>query len=61
MRTKSYDASYIKQYLTKHKIATMAELQTVLGTDVNMTVIRKLKEISYHSSYSHRGKYKILI
>ena len=60
MRTKTYDVSSIKQFLTKHKIATMADLQTVLGTDVKMTVIRKLKELSYRTSYSHRGKYYTL-
>jgi hypothetical protein len=60
MRTKTYNAESIKSYLKKNKIATMAELQAVLGTDVNMTVIRKLKELSYHTSYSHRGKYYTL-
>ena len=60
MRTVTYDPNSIKQFLTKHKIATMGELKAVLGTDVNMTVIRKLKEFSYHTSYSHRGKYYTL-
>ena len=60
MRTSTYDPNRIKQFLTKHKIATMGELKAVLGTDVNMTVIRKLKEFSYHTSYSHRGKYYTL-
>ncbi len=60
MRTKTFNGSSIKQFLTKHKIATMADLQTVLGTDVKMTVIRKLKELSYRTSYSHRGKYYTL-
>jgi hypothetical protein len=60
MRTQYYDSGSIKQFITKHKIATMAELQAVLGTNVNMTVIRKLKELSYYTSYSHRGKYYTL-
>ena len=60
MRTKTYDPSSIKKFLAKYKIATMADLKTVLGTDVNMTVIRKLKELSYYTSYSHRGKYYTL-
>ncbi len=60
MRTKTYHANSIKDLLVKQKIATMAELQTALGTHVNMTVIRKLHELSYHSSYSHRGKYYTL-
>ncbi len=60
MRTKTYHANSIKDLLIKQKIATMSELQTVLGTHVNMTVIRKLQKLSYHSSYSHRGKYYTL-
>ena len=60
MRKKTYNSNSIKQFLKKHKLATMPELQAVLGTDVNMTVIRKMKELSYHTSYSHRGKYYTL-
>jgi hypothetical protein len=60
MRTKTYHANSIKDLLVKQKIATMSELQTALGTHVNMTVIRKLQKLSYHSSYSHRGKYYTL-
>ena len=43
MRTKTYHANSIKDLLVKQKIATMSELQTALGTHVNMTVIRKLQ------------------
>lgn len=60
MRTKTFDASTIKELLIRQKIATMPELQTALGTHVNMTIIRKLQELSYHSSYSHKGKYYTL-
>jgi arginine repressor len=60
MRSKTFDASNIKELLARQKIATMPELQTTLGTHVNMTVIRKLQELSYHSSYSHKGKYYTL-
>ena len=60
MRSKTFDASNIKELLARQKIATMPELQTALGTHVNMTVIRKLQELSYHSSYSHKGKYYTL-
>lgn len=42
------------------KIATMEELKVLLGTNANMTVFRKLKELSYLSSYSHKGKYYTL-
>ena len=60
MRSKTFDAGNIKELLVRQKIATMPELQTALGTNVNMTVIRKLQELSYRSSYSHKGKYYTL-
>lgn len=60
MRTKLFDVESIKELLMRQKTATMPELKNVLGTVVNMTVIRKLQELSYHSSYSHRGKYYTL-
>ena len=60
MRSGTFDAGNIKELLAKQKIATMPELKTALGTHVNMTVIRKLKELSYHSSYSHKGRYYTL-
>lgn len=42
------------------KIATMPELKAALGTNVDMTIFRKLKELHYRSSYSQRGKYYTL-
>ena len=60
MRTKTFDAGNIKALLVRQQIATRPELQSALGTHVNMTVIRKLQELSYHSSYSHKGKYYTL-
>ena len=60
MRRQIYSSDNIKEFLKKHKIATMPELKTILGTSVKMTVIRKLKELSYYTSYSHRGKYYTL-
>jgi hypothetical protein len=60
MRKQTYNSESIKEFLKKYKIATISELKTILGTSVKMTVIRKLKELSYHTSYSHRGKYYTL-
>lgn len=48
------------QFLLRRKIATMTDLKDVLGTRVDVTVFRKLREFDYHSSYSHRGKYYTL-
>lgn len=44
-------------FFKQNKIATLPELKGVLGSAVDVTVFRKLKEIGYLSSYSHRGRY----
>jgi hypothetical protein len=54
------DAERIRQLLSRQKIATMPELKAALGTEVDLTVFRKLRELVYHSSYSHRGRYYTL-
>lgn len=54
------DAEAVRQLLLERKIATMAELKAGLGTRTDMTVFRKLRQLGYHSSYSHRGKYYTL-
>jgi hypothetical protein len=38
----------------------MPELKEALGTQVDVTVFRKLKELGYRTSYSHRGGYYTL-
>jgi hypothetical protein len=60
MKTQIFSSVVIEEFFIINKIGTMEQLKKVLGTDVNMTVIRKLKELSYLSSYSHRGKYYTL-
>lgn len=60
MKTASYHASTIQQYLEDKQIATLDDLKRELGTTVSMTVFRKLKELQYLSSCSHRGKYYTL-
>ena len=60
MRTPKNDVNALKKLLLKEKAATMPELKAVLETDVNMTVFRKLKELSYITSYSHSGRYYTL-
>lgn len=53
-------ADTIRELLRRMKIATMAELKAALGTDADMTVFRKLREVGYRTSYSDRGKYYTL-
>ena len=60
MKAQIYSATKIKRHLEQYKIATMEKLKNVLGTDVRMTVFRKLRELPFRTSYSHRGKYYAL-
>jgi hypothetical protein len=60
MRTPSFLADHLREFLRLRKIATLPELKQALGTTVDITVFRKLKELSYRSSYSHRGRYYTL-
>jgi hypothetical protein len=50
----------LQAFLQKTSVATLAQLKQVLGTTGTMTVFRRLKELGYLSSYSHRGKYYTL-
>jgi len=60
MRTESFHADDLAQALRNSKIATMPELKKALGTEVDVTVFRKLKQLAYRTSYSHRGSYYTL-
>lgn len=57
MRTPKFHAAGIEHYLAEKKYATLDELKNVVGTSVSMTIFRKLKDLGYISSCSHRGKY----
>src|SRR5579863_71973 len=60
MRTPTFLSDHLRKFLRSKKIATLPELKQALGTTVDTTVFRKLRELSYHSSYSHRGRYYTL-
>lgn len=60
MNYQKYKSNDLEQFLISRKISTLKELKNVLGTDVDMTVFRKLKQLSYRSSYSHGGRYYTL-
>ena len=60
MRTEHYRARDLTTLLRKQKIATMTELKDVLGSAADITIFRKLAELSYQTSYSHRGRYYTL-
>ena len=61
MRPLSFDPLALRKHLLRHKIATLPELKSALGTSAALTVFRKLKLLDYLSSYTHRGRYYALL
>lgn len=60
MNVERYKAADLKPLFKRRGILVMSELKEALGTKVDMTVFRKLKELSYRTSYSHGGRYYTL-
>jgi len=60
MKTVQFDAQELQQVLRQRVVCTFEQLAEALGSDSRMTVFRKLAELAYQTSYSHRGKYYAL-
>lgn len=60
MNTSKYHLQTIRQFFDRNKIATLDQLREALGNPARCTVFRKLGDLQYLSSYSHRGKYYTL-
>lgn len=60
MNTTKYSIQAIEKFLKHHKIATFDQLKTAVGNPARCTIFRKLAELEYLSSYSHRGKFYTL-
>jgi len=60
MRIPRFYAATLQQLFESKRVCTLEELMAALGTKVRMTVFRKLLELPYVTSYSHRGKYYAL-
>ncbi len=60
MKTANFHSSTLRTLLKQQKIATMEQLQDVLGTHASATIFRKLSELEYLTSYSHGGRYYTL-
>ena len=60
MRPTVFSADVLRRFLRKNRIATLPQLKYSLGTEADITVFRKLKELSYRTSYSHRGSFYTL-
>lgn len=60
MRPLAFSPDSLRNLLLHDKIATLPDLKRALGTDVDLTVFRKLKELDYLTSYSHGGRFYTL-
>jgi hypothetical protein len=60
MRTAVFNAQDLQRVLQQRIVCTFEQLADALGTSSRMTVFRKLAELTYLTSYSHRGKYYTL-
>src|SRR5271170_641152 len=60
MRPAVFSADVLRRLLHRNHIATLPQLKQLLGTEADITVFRKLKELSYRTSYSHRGSFYTL-
>jgi hypothetical protein len=60
MRTPQYCVETLHSFFSEHIIGTMQKLKEALGTSVDMTVYRKLRQLPYLTSYSHQGKFYTL-
>jgi hypothetical protein len=60
MRPLLFSPVSLRRLLLHDKIAALPDLKRALGTDVDLTVFRKLKELDYLTSYSHGGRFYTL-
>src|ERR1041385_1369472 len=60
MRPLAFSPDSLRKLLLHDKIATLPDLKRALGTDVDLTVFRKLKELDYLTSYSHGSRFYTL-
>lgn len=60
MKKERYHSKELKKLIVKNEMATMVEMKRAMGTTVDATIFRKLRELFYLRSYSHRGKYYTL-
>ena len=60
MKKERYHSKELKRLIVKNKMATMVEMKAAMGTTVDATIFRKLRQLCYLRSYSHRGKYYTL-
>jgi hypothetical protein len=57
MRKERFPAKELLSLFMRKKVSDLTEIKETLGTQSTMTAFRKLKQLYYFTSYSHRGKY----
>ena len=60
MNKTKYFLQDIRDLFDANKIATLDQLKAVIGNPARCTLFRKLAQLEYLSSYSHRGKFYTL-
>lgn len=60
MNVEHYKAETLRALFQHRKVLDMPTLKKALGTDVDMTVFRKLRQLSYRTSFSHGARYYTL-
>jgi len=60
MKTIRFSPERLEALFRETKVATLPQLKAALGTEVDLTVLRKLSTLPYRTSYSHRGAYYTL-
>jgi hypothetical protein len=60
MRPTSFDPSALRQHLRRNKMADLPELNASSALTPIFTVFRKLKQLQYLASYTHRGRFYTL-
>jgi hypothetical protein len=60
MNTIRYALPPLRDLFERRKAVTMPEMKGALGTEADQTVFRKLTQLSYRTSYSHRGGFYTL-
>ena len=60
MRPIQYATGALIRAFGTRQVLTLEQVKAALGTPVKMTALRKLRELDYHSSYSHAGRYYTL-
>lgn len=60
MKQSKFPSKALLQMIRRQKTVSMEQLTGALGTVVKRTVFRKLNELDYRASYSHRGRYYTL-